>query len=62
MIGRIDMKRDGGVLAVRAFWPEAGVQVGSGRFAALHKELERAARFGGCGAVGFTDGWMRPAN
>ena len=60
MIGRIDMKRDRGVLAVRAFWPEAGLRVGTGRAAALRKELERAALFGGCGAVSFSEGWMRP--
>ncbi len=62
MIGRIDMKRKSGVLAVRAFWPEAGVRMGAGRMAALRKELERAALFGGCGDVTFAAGWVRPAN
>lgn len=59
MIGRIDMKRDDGVLAVRAFWPEAGVRMGTGRMAALRKELERAAEFGGCRDLTFAEGWER---
>ena len=62
MIGRIDMKRESGVLAVRAFWPEAGVRMGAGRVAALRKELERAALFGGCNDVTFAADWERPAN
>lgn len=59
MIGRIDMKRDGDALKVRAFWPEDGVRMGAGRTAALHKELARAAAFGGCGAVEYESGWVR---
>lgn len=62
MIGRIDMKREEGVLAVRAFWPEQGVRMGAGRAAALHKELERAALFGGCAEVAFAKGWQTPVN
>lgn len=57
MIGRIDMRREGGVLAVRAFWPEAGIRMGAGRTAALRKELERAAFFGHCGELSFAEGW-----
>ncbi len=58
MIGRIDMKREEGVLGVRAFWPEKGVRMGTGRLAALQKELARAAQFGGCGDLSFADGWL----
>lgn len=60
LIGRIDMKRNGDVLDVTAFWPEAGVAMGAGRLARLDAELARAMRFGGCGAVCFADGWLRP--
>lgn len=62
IIGRIDMKRDDGVLAVRAFWPEAGVRMGTGRMAALRKELERAAVFGGCSDLTFAKDWERSAH
>lgn len=57
-VGRIDMKRDDGVLAVRAFWPEASVRMGAGRVRALQDELARAASFGGCGEVQYADGWL----
>lgn len=60
MIGRIDMAREGEVLAVRAFWPEAGIRMGQGRRARLVAELGRAAKFGGCGDVRFRDGWISP--
>ncbi len=59
MIGRIDMKREGTTLSVRAFWPEQGVKMGAGRLAALDKELARAAQFGGCADVVMAEGWMR---
>ncbi len=59
MIGRIDMKRDDGVLAVRAFWPEKGVRMGTGRMRALEQVLERAAVFGGCESVSYVEGWLR---
>ncbi len=58
VIGRIDMKRDGEILRVTGFWPEPGVQMGSGRLARLRAALDRAARFGGCGAVDIVDGWL----
>ena len=58
-IGRIDMKREGGCLAVRAFWPEAGVRMGKGRLARLQTELERIARLGGCGDIRYAEGWLR---
>jgi uncharacterized protein YcaQ len=59
MIGRIDMKRESGVLAVRAFWPEPGVRMGAGRLAALRKELARAAVYGGCDDVAFAETWVQ---
>jgi len=59
LIGRIDMKRAGNTLAVRAFWPEAGVRMGAGRVASLKTELERAAAFGNCDAVSFAEDWLR---
>ncbi len=59
LIGRIDMKREDGVLAIRAFWPEKGVRMGTGRVQALETELERAAVFGGCEGVRFYEGWLR---
>jgi uncharacterized protein YcaQ len=59
MVGRIDMKREDGVLAVRAFWAEPGVQMGTGRVRALEGELARAAAFGGCDEVRYAEGWVR---
>ncbi len=59
LIGRIDMKREEGVLAVRAFWPEQGVRMGAGRVQALETELERAAAFGGCERVTYAEDWIR---
>jgi uncharacterized protein YcaQ len=62
-IGRIDMKADRPArrLDVTAFWPEAGVKMGSGRIKRLEAEIGRAARFGGCDAVDYADGWLRNA-
>ena len=59
LIGRIDMKREGTCLAVRAFWPEPGVPMGKGRRARLEAELDRVARMGGCETVRFGGGWLR---
>ena len=60
MIGRIDVKaeRAASTLAVRAFWPEAGVGFGSGRRARLLAELDRVARFAGCEQVEVAAGWV----
>jgi len=58
-VGRIDMKREEGCLAVRAFWPETGVSMGPSRRARLMAELERVARLGGCGDLRFDPGWLR---
>ncbi len=59
LIGRIDMARDGDRLAIRAFWPEAGVRMGKGRLARLAAELERTAAMAGCGGLDFAEGWLR---
>ncbi|MEL6641262.1 MAG: crosslink repair DNA glycosylase YcaQ family protein [Pseudomonadota bacterium] len=59
MIGRIDMKREGKILVVTAFWPESGVRMGAGRVARLDAELTRAVRFGGCDDFVKADGWLR---
>ena len=53
------MKREQGTLVVRAFWPEDGVRMGPGRVTALKAELERAAAFGGCGAINYDAAWIR---
>ena len=59
--GRIDVKaeREGDVLAVRAFWPEAGVKPSKAFLNRLEAELERVRRFAGVGRVAFADGWLR---
>jgi hypothetical protein len=59
--GRIDMSAVDGrtCLAVRAFWPERGVAMGRGRQARLLAEIERAARFAGCGEIRFEEDWIR---
>ena len=59
LIGRIDMKRDGTMLVVNAFWPEQRTSMGSGRVARLHTELQRAARFGGCDDVVYDTDWIK---
>ena len=61
LIGRIDARaeRPGGILQVRAFWPEAGVQMGKGRTALLLAELDRVAQFAGCDRVELAQGWIR---
>lgn len=61
LIGRIDVKafRDADTLRIRAFWPEAGVKPGLGRRQRLEAELDRMARFAGCGRVEFAAGWQR---
>ncbi len=59
LIGRIDIARSGDRLVVRAFWPEKGVRMGSGRQARLLAELERAARFAGCSDLDIASDWIR---
>lgn len=61
IIGRIDVKADrlADRLAVRAFWPEIGVQMGAGRLSRLSAELDRLAVFAGCDAVSYAPDWLR---
>jgi hypothetical protein len=61
MIGRLDAKclRAEAVLAVRAFWPEAGVAMGTGRTERLVAELGRLGRFAGTPEVRLAEGWLR---
>ena len=59
LVGRIDVKRAGEVLAVRAVWPEPGVTWGKGRQAKLEAELARLAGFVGSERVEWGEGWLR---
>jgi uncharacterized protein YcaQ len=59
MIGRIDSKRAGEVLSVRAFWPEKGVRMGKARTTSLRSELERVRHLAGANRVEFSEGWLR---
>ncbi len=59
LVGRIDMKRDEGALAVTAYWPEPGLTLGRARALKLERELDRLAVFAGCDRVRFADGWLR---
>ncbi|MGQ0565443.1 MAG: winged helix-turn-helix domain-containing protein [Gemmobacter sp.] len=61
LIGRLDAKanRDRGTLALRAFWPEPGVRLGSGRTTRLEAELHRLARLAGCDRIDLAPDWQR---
>lgn len=59
VIGRIDAKRSGKVLSVRAFWPEAGVRLGKARSSALVAELDRVKFLAGAEAIEYSKHWMR---
>lgn len=61
LIGRVDAKafRDASTLRVKAFWPEAGIRMGAGRFQRFEAAVGRLARFAGCDRVEFLDGWLR---
>ncbi|SNS98531.1 winged helix-turn-helix domain-containing protein [Tropicimonas sediminicola] len=59
VIGRIDARRTGDALVVRAFWPEAGVRTGKGRLSGLKAELERIRPLAGVEAVQFSSAWLR---
>lgn len=59
LIGRLDAKRSGDALAVRAFWPETGARMGKQRTTALRSELERVRRLAGVDVVEFADGWIQ---
>lgn len=59
LVGRIDVKRAGDVLAVRAVWPEPGLRWTKARTAKLEAELERLAGFVGSARVTWAEGWLR---
>ena len=58
LAGRIDMAVGRGrtCLKVRAFWPEPGVRMGSGRRQRLVDEIERVAVLAECGECGVRTG------
>lgn len=59
LIGRLDAKRVGKVLAVRAFWPERGVRMGKARMAGLMSELERVRPLAGVDSLQLAPDWLR---
>jgi len=59
LIGRIDAKRSGNALVVRAFWPEAGVRLAKARTSGLKSELERVRNLAGAEVVEFATDWIR---
>ncbi|ETX29386.1 winged helix-turn-helix domain-containing protein [Roseivivax isoporae] len=58
-IGRLDARRAGAAIEVRAFWHERGVRMGAGRQAALLSELERLRGLTGAERVDFAEDWLR---
>ncbi|WP_298256532.1 crosslink repair DNA glycosylase YcaQ family protein [uncultured Litoreibacter sp.] len=61
LIGRIDMKADRArdTMAVRAFWPESGVKLGTGRIKALSTAIERSTRLADVTDVDYAADWLR---
>ena len=59
LIGRLDARRIGETLVVRAFWPEAGVRMGKARSSGLLTELNRVRTLAGVETVEFSSGWLR---
>lgn len=59
IIGRLDARRDAGVLAVRAFWPEAGIRMGKARQAGLMAELQRVLPLAEAAEVRLAPDWLR---
>ncbi len=59
LIGRLDARRDGRTLSLRAFWPEPAVRMGKARMQALDSELGRIAGLASVNDVRFEPGWMR---
>jgi uncharacterized protein len=58
-IGRLDARREGNDLKVRAFWPEAEARMGKGRIAGLVAELNRIRHLAGADTLTFVEGWLR---
>ena len=59
VIGRIDAKREGRVLAVRAFWPQPGIRMGKARIAGLVTEMDRVRHLAKADEVVFAEDWLR---
>ncbi len=59
MIGRLDAQRQGNTIAVRTFWPEAGVRMGKARTARLKSELERVGHLAKVQDISFADDWLQ---
>lgn len=59
LIGRIDVKRVGNALVVRAFWLEDGIRMGQGRTSGLMAELQRVAALAGVETIEMEDEWLR---
>lgn len=59
VIGRVDAKRVGKTLTVRAFWPEAGVKIGKARASGIASEMERVKYLANADVVEFLADWLR---
>lgn len=59
VIGRIDARRSGSAIRVRAFWPEPPVPVGKISIKALTAELGRVRHLVGAEDVNFAPCWMQ---
>lgn len=59
LIGRLDARRDGNALAVRAFWPEPGQRMGKARLAGLMAELQRLLPLAGARDIRLASDWLR---
>ncbi|QFS84189.1 winged helix-turn-helix domain-containing protein [Roseivivax sp. THAF197b] len=59
LIGRLDVKRAGQALVLRAFWPERGVRMGKARTSGLMSELDRVAHLAGTDEIRYSPGWLR---
>ncbi|WP_424976679.1 winged helix-turn-helix domain-containing protein [Dinoroseobacter sp. S124A] len=61
LIGRLEAKRVGEMLELRAVWPEAGLRMGRARVAGLMAELNRVRHLAGLSEVVCAEDWLRPA-
>ena len=59
LIGRVDAKRAGQRLVVRAFWPEQGVRMGKARSAGLASEFDRVKNLAAVTDIDWADDWIR---
>ena len=59
LAGRLDARRVGRALSVRAFWPEIGVRPGARLLDGLKAELDRVRHLAGVESVQFEEGWLR---